>query len=308
MNKLKNLFLLGLVAVSAVTISSCEKNNTDNGSNNPSLALVKPSSKEVTVAQGATVDVEVLAAANDKNLESFRVEFSQGGGPFTAYSGAFPAGKSDTTFNVSNFTYKKTLPTLAGEGTITYRFYTVDKDNNSASLDLKINVGGAPGATISSYSARIMGSQSNSTTGSFLATTNGIVYKIAEAKANSTLIDVLYYYGANNKATLAAPNDADAGTVYNSGASALSSWSKRNATKFEATALSEANFNSINSSTTLTAFYLTDPTASASTDLANNDVLKFRTEAGKRGFILVKTISGTNTSSGFISVDVKVEK
>ncbi len=305
MNKFKNLFLMGLVVASTATMTSCTKDD-EATVKKPTVALITPSTKTVSVVQGSTVAVEVLSAAGDAKLKSFRVEFSQGGGPFASYSGAFPNGNSDTTFSENNYTYKKTLPTMSGQGVIVYRFYATDKDNYSSSVDLTINVTADSTQSINSYSAKIMGAQQNNTLGSFLATTTGTVYKQADAKTNSTLVDVVYFYGATNKATLAAPDDAGAGATFTNPSTGLQTWAKRNATRFDKTNLTEANFNSVNNNATLIAFYLTNPTSTASNDLAAGQVLKFRTESGKRGFILVKSV--TTGDAGSINVDVKVEK
>lgn len=308
MNKLKSLFLLGLVAISSATFVSCEKNNNDDPSTpKPSVAMVKPASTETSVVQGGTVDVQVLAAAADAKLKTFKVQFSTGGGPFADYGDAFNGGTNDTTLNEDNYTYYRTLPTLEGTGTITYKFIAIDKDGNEGSTTLKINVTATPGSDINAYSAKLMGGQSNTTYGSFMDANTGVVYKIANAKANAAVVDLVYYYGATNLATFAAPDDADAMSVYGSGASALSTWSVRNATKFEATTLTEATFNGIDNDLTLTTAYgLTNPANSEVNNVEAGDVLRFLTVDGKKGFVLVKSLSVGG--SGSVNIDVKIEK
>ena len=66
---------------------------------------------------------------------------------------------------------------------------------------------------INTYSMTIMGAQS-STTGSSFASSNGTVYNLADAKTNASKIDWLYFYGATLFATLAAPDDSAAATIF----------------------------------------------------------------------------------------------
>ncbi len=290
--------------MSTATFVSCEKENNDdtNDSKNPTVALVKPTSASVTVAPNETVPVEVLAAKGDKNLTSFKVQFSQNGGPYADYSNAFAGAKSDTTFSVDNYKYVRTLPTLTGTGTIAYKFVTTDKDGRTGEKILTINVASAE---ISTYTATILGAVNNAA-GSFMSTQNGNVYTISTAKANSALIDLIYYYTATDKATLAAPDDATAASIYNN-ANGPANWSTRNATRYSAAPLSnEASFNSITDGTAITLAQAVAPTATSAKSLVAGNVLNFVTGAGKKGQIYVQAVEAGE--SGKITVRVKVQK
>ncbi|HEX4887540.1 MAG TPA: hypothetical protein VFV37_05775 [Luteibaculaceae bacterium] len=306
MNRIKNLFLVGAVALTGITFTACEKDENDE-QKNPSIALIKPDSKTITVTTDSVVSVEVLAAAADARLSSFSVQFSTSGGLFSNYDNAFSGNRSDTTLNGANFTYRANLPTLSGDGVIVYRFITTDKDGKSSSIDLTINVQQGEGESISFYSARLLGDQDGST-GSFFGSSNGMVYRIAEAKANSSLVDMLYFFGSSNAATIASPADNDAGTVYNGSTSGLQTWSTRNATLFDRTFLTPGQFNQINDQTLLVSLYGVDGNQSKVNQLAVDQVIKFRTVAGKRGFALIKQITNNGSSADGITIDVKVEK
>ncbi len=146
-----------------------------------------------------------------------------------------------------------------------------------------------------------MGSVHNLEVGSCYASSTNTVYKIAEAKANSSVIDFVYYYGPNNLATIAAPDDSDAATVYAS----LTTWTTRNTTKFKLeSSLSEEEFNGIENDALIAS--QTDITNSAVTKLNEGDIVAFETAAGKKGLFLVKNISGK--SEGAITINVKVQK
>ncbi|MES2630127.1 MAG: hypothetical protein V4616_14275 [Bacteroidota bacterium] len=305
MNKLKNLFLLGLVAFSSATFVSCEKeNNDDNSVKKPSVALVTPANSSITVTPGSTVTVEVLAASGDAKLVSFAVQVSQNGGPFTDYSNAFTPSNNDTTFNENNYTYKRTLPTLSGTGSIQYKFVATDKDGLEGSTTLSIKV---ESTAISTYTAKILGAV-NSSTGSFLSTGNGVVYTIANAKTNSSLIDFVYYYTTTNMASMAAPDDATAASIYNNASNGIQTWATKNSTKYAKAPLTSAStFDGINDGAGIGLAHLTaSPNASSVTALAVGNVVTFTTAGGKDGVFKVSKI--TTGANGSITIDVKVEK
>ena len=114
-----------------------------------------------------------------------------------------------------------------------------------------------------------------------------------DAKTNSTLIDFLYYYGATNKASIAAPDDADAATVFNNANNGLATWSTRNSTKFKTTALSAAEFDALANDLLI----VSNATGASDTDennLAVGNVIAFITDADKTGgskMGLIKVVS-----------------
>lgn len=168
-------------------------------------------------------------------------------------------------------------------------------------------------AGITTYTAVIYGDQANNSAGSFYATTTGTVYTQALAKTNAASVDFLYYYGATNKATLAAPNDAPAATIFDNATNGLQTWSVKNATEIRATLLDAASFDVIVADSTLTDVYdlvATGAAATSSTDLAVGDVIAFKTVGNKKGFVKVVAIveNGTTATGDYLKVDVKVQK
>ncbi len=166
-------------------------------------------------------------------------------------------------------------------------------------------------AGINTYTAKIFGDQTNNSAGSFFATSNGTVYTQAQAKANDSLVDLVYYYGATNKATIANPTDADAATIFDNPTTGLQTWTKKNNTELRATILTADIFNTISADSTLTKLYTASAIGSAltdATDLAVGDVIAFKTVKNKQGFLKVVTIIENNSNADYITVDVKVQK
>ncbi len=168
-------------------------------------------------------------------------------------------------------------------------------------------------AGVNTYTEKIYGDQANNSAGSFFSTSNGTVYTQAQAKTNASSVDFLYYYGATNKATIAAPNDAPAATIYDNATTGLQTWSVKNATELRGTLLTADLFNAITADSTLTKMYdnfALGTAATSATDLAEGDVIAFKTVGNKKGFVKVVSIveNGTTATGDYIKVDVKVQK
>ena len=166
-------------------------------------------------------------------------------------------------------------------------------------------------AGINTYSAKIFGDQANNSAGSFFSASNGMVYTQAQAKANDSVVDLLYYYGATNRATLANPTDADAATIFDNVTTGLQTWVTKNNTEIRSTLLTAEMFNAVAADSTLIQLYdaaAGGPAGTAATDLAVGDVIAFKTTKNKKGFIKVVTIIENNSNADYITVDVKVQK
>lgn len=166
-------------------------------------------------------------------------------------------------------------------------------------------------AGINTYTAKIFGDQVNNSAGSFFATSNGTVYTQAQAKANDSLVDLLYYYGATNKATIANPTDASAATIFDNATTGLQTWVVKNNTQLRSTLLTAEMFNAISADSTLTKLYTASAIGTAltaTTDLAAGDVIAFKTVKNKSGFLKVVNIVENNGNADYITVDVKIQK
>lgn len=122
-----------------------------------------------------------------------------------------PSTVLDTTFSLTSLNAEFTSAALGVAGQEKWFYKIIDKNNQSAEISLTITTQLSSGP-INAFSMKILGAQS-AATGSSFASIDGSVYTLAEAKANQAKVDWMYYYGATDLATLAAPDDADRKSV-----------------------------------------------------------------------------------------------
>ena len=166
----------------------------------------------------------------------------------------------------------------------------------------EIEVTGDP---IITYSDKILGSYDNTSDGSSFASIDGTVYSWTDASSNSEKIDLVYFYGATNEATIAAPDDSDAESVFD-----FSNWTTQNSTKFGTTTLTASDFDAVDDDIEIKE-EATDLTASKVNQLSVDDVIAFETAStssnpSKKGLIKINSI--TTGSDGTIDITVKVQE
>jgi len=212
----------------------------------------------------------------------------------------------DTTlaFNDETINLDVTFTALAIETDEVILFRVKDKNNETASKSLNIKTEQLGGAILE-YTQKILGSH-QSATGSSFASITGTVYNMTDAKTHADEVDFLYYYGTNNAATIAAPDDADAATVFDNPAVGLQTWSVLNSTRFATTNMTPTDFDGIlNDLAIVAAAQTADKTTVINLDV--NDVIAFKTDAGKMGLIKVVSIDGL-AADGTITLDIKVQE
>ena len=210
----------------------------------------------------------------------------------------FDSGEITTTDDV-NYTFRFEIDGITEETTI--EITAMDKDDQDASESVVIQV--TAGNPVDSYTAILMGGQSNATVGSFLDASEGDVYLIAAANTHSELIDVVYYYGSSNLATLTAPDDV----TVNGGAGNLSlctGFTTKNETRFTSSSLSGSEFDDIENDADIAD--ITGINESKMVNLSVGDVIAFETVDGNKGLIKVAAITTGNT--GTITIDVKIQQ
>jgi hypothetical protein len=299
MKKLNLLFTLMVVALLGV-MTSCEEESTD-----PQPPTLDFKGGANYIAQDATVDIGsdfvigINVASNaetEAELTNVTVERIFDNVPQTVI---------DTTFdkNVTSFSADVTFETQSSEGEERIVFTAEDEDGESVTKEIKITYESSP-EPINTYSAVLMGAQSNLTTGSFLNSHTGDVSLQDAAEANSGDIDVIYYFGSTNNATLTAPDDA----TVNGGSGNLSlaeSFTTKNATRFNTNpGVSESEFDAMTDDETIIT--LSDFSASKVTQLGVGEVIAFETADGKKGLIKVSDLE--DGASGSIEIHVKVQQ
>jgi len=290
--KMNKLFLgLGVISM-AVLLNAC---GDDTVGTAPDITFDDGS--EITLGDGVSsmaVTGTIVAEEKLDEVTVFRVTGSDETqiGNYTSFN----AGAITTTDDL-NYNFRIDVADITED--ISIKIEAVDKEAQTATKSIDIKVSAVP-ALKPAFTAVIMGAQS-STLGSCLDANTGLIYKIAadEAKGHAADIDILYYYGSANMATLVAPND---GTVDGTSGDFTwtSSWSPKNATKFAESAL---DFSAVTASQVNA---ITGLTASKVTDLTVGETVVFETAAGKKGILTVTAL--TTGATGQITVSVKVQE
>jgi hypothetical protein len=222
---------------------------------------------------------------------------------------------STFTFSETNIDYNFQFTSLTVEGTERIYFKITDKDGQINELALNITTHHAAGL-INFFTQKILGAQ-HSATGSSFASSDGTVYTFLDAYANQAKIDWLYYYGANDKATLASPNDEHAWLVFTWQADptkALENWAIKNDTRFKKLDAASINWDNITDDVIIVEQTQTgvDKTRITQTDdaLGVGSILGFITAGGKRGMIKIDAIDAPagSENTGTITISVKVQQ
>lgn len=305
--------LFGLMFLAgALLFSSCKK---DEETAAPTISTSGASSIDLTVAQIAAgerivFNINFTAAAE---VETFSIkEDKSGTANATSVYDAANTDFSGKTEDVYNFD-KTFVAADFDDGTntynkIVYTFTVSDKQGRAIDIKYTVNVVEEGGfGAFSSYTTVLMGGQDNPTLGSFYSSSSNTVYLSAAAKTNAANVDFCYFYGVTNLATLCAPANADAATVFDSSTNGVATWSVRNATKFVASTIDFANL-----SETTDVSGVAFGTETKANSLAVGDVVAFQTVAGKLGFVKVTVITlgtdGTNQyDDGSVTIEVKVQ-
>lgn len=283
-------------------LSSCTPEENDDVA--PTLGFLAEASSitaDATVAVDAPLLFKVTGASNPttkKNLQSLRVQSFMNN-----------TAMIDTTVTINDDSY---LGSFNYNATSTYSteekftFTLTDKAGETAIKSFTITTEAAPavGSPVTEHTnVIILGAQSNSTNGSYLDAHTGDVYLQSQAIPNSAAIDMIYYFGSTNSATLAGPTDA----TVNGGTGNLAmavGMNPQNDTKFSTTGFTATEFDAMDSDLEFPSDVSSDTKA---TMLATGDVIAFKTADGKIGLIKIKTISA-QTANSTMTIDVKIQQ
>lgn len=302
----KNFFFLLLVfAVASTVLVSCNKDeNTD--PQVPSINFVGGSgyvSTDGTYPVNTLLKVGINAAANTTSGSKLTKLV------VTRTFNNVPTTVLDSTISVSNFNIEANFYTASVAGTERFAVKVTDADGESNEISFNITTTPVE-ATVSIYTAILMGGQSNLNIGSFWSSSNNTVYKQADAALNQNKVDLVYFYGTENKASLAAPDEATLGTVWASGY--FGDWTIRNATRFKKT--TGVNWDAI---TTTDDDLINENATGLSLSMVNQlqvgDIVAFETaatsaNASKKGLYKVIEITGSGPSDRAIKIEVKIKK
>jgi hypothetical protein len=231
------------------------------------------------------------------------------------------------TFRLNNFADKKTFSLVKG-----YRADSIPGDyayrvlaRNSRAIFMgdggklfKVTV--APDFNFWSFRILQVPDSVNKTNKTYYSTVDGKTYSFSDGAANSATIDFGYYWDTTGRETASTTDDLKHSfyalsapqpqlNYYN-----ISSWTK-NATVFKKMPTSVNFVTQLTSGgaiRTLIGGNMTSGTSTKVTTLATsggNNVIGFRTSAGKLGAILIRYVNGDSPNKDTqIEVDVKVQK
>jgi len=293
--------LAGLLLITGMGLfTSCKKDSTTDLS--PSMNFIGGSglvSADASLNTGELFTFGVNASANSSSgtkLKTFKVVRTFNNIPQTVFDTTF-SGNGVSTYNEQFSAYA-----APAAGTERWTFTVTDKDGESKELAFIITTVGTA-SDITTFTDVVLGSYDNTTIGSSFASSTGNVYKLADAKTNAVKVDWLYYYGVSNLATLAAPDDASAATIFNSATNGLQTWSVRNATRFRL-ATEGAVWDNITTAADIAAA-ATNTTETYVNLLEVGNIVVFKTVGNKLGIMKIDGI--TAGKAGTIKYTVKVQ-
>ncbi|MFO7615956.1 MAG: hypothetical protein R6V75_01750, partial [Bacteroidales bacterium] len=181
--------------------------------------------------------------------------------------------------------------------------FTAYNEGESTVVTRKVTVAAGQ---INTYTAVLMSDLENPEGKSFYSVATNELLSLNEAVAASQKVDILYYYGATNKAVLCSPMDVAVRAFTDlQGQIIVDRLSTKNDTRIALLTMSADDFNAVTNDGPIVA---NKPavTATSATMLAKDKVLHVQTAAGKQALVLVKNIEGTQGSS-WITIEVKVQ-
>ncbi len=298
-----NFLFAAFALLSMSFLSSC----TEEDEPTPPSIIVSVDS-EASYEPGTTVRYTLNISSNEE-LVSFSVNESTQSNPMALIENITPIDAIDDVemleFKNGLYTvtmdYVYAIPTTVAPGTSIDITFTVVDDVTEGTNTQTFDVAAAGGA-INTYTAVLIGANANPTEGSFYASATNTVYSVADAASNAAAIDLVYFYGATNLASIASPDDSDVPAVFPS----VSGWSTRNATRFATSSISVDDFNAIDTDEVLLQEAANIGTATKANDLAVNDIIVFETAGGKVGMAMVSALTEGNTGS--ITLEIKIQE
>jgi hypothetical protein len=286
----KLFFLLSMSAIAlSLFLSSCG-DDKDDPKPAPSIsAYIGTSSvKSITVDKDEPVTITYTVTTGE-NIEKIEV-IERVGGSTKPVTGFPKTSKFKTS------TSDEGVVVVVSTGTeVFYDFKVTDSKGATQTVTVTLNPA-SEAKTFATYTARLVGAQTNSE-GSYFASVTGLVYKAADAATNKSIIDVTFAQIGSPTTTprLISPDfrgDASIG---------LTAFADGTTTYFKASSL---NFDTVNDSQ-LAAI---SASTSKSIIIAQGSTYEFVNAAGKKGLIKVTNYTAGTGTNGSITIDVKVQK
>ncbi len=234
----------------------------------------------------ATITVSVKADEEIKSIETFQV----------IGSNSTSLGATTTDFDsktASEEIFEYSIPANAS-GKITLKFVAIDKKDQKTEVGYDIN--------ITSYSAVLLGAQSNAA-GAYFSASTGMVYSASQASANVDKVDLSYAFLNNGGSTLISWNfrkDPSTGLTATVPAGARRTY-------FAASSFSAADFIAVKLPGETAFANGTASVSSASPEkisIEEGKVYAFLTQDGKKGLVHIASIAAGGLT-GSVTINVK---
>ncbi len=296
-------FIVASLFLASTAFVSCSK---DDDIEKPSIIinLNGTDQQKITVDQGATVTYRIDYNAPGKLKQ---IDFKQVNGSNLTGFPKTSGFKSDVSDQITG-----TFPTNVA-GTIKYITEVTDKEGQSTNKEIEIVVNATSTSNpINEWLSKTLGSLAHSTTtGSSCASATGDVWLLPAAKTNSNKVDFIYFNGATNKQSIAAPSNSDVQNLASSSADKVSTWTTKNDTKLSKLSITAAEFDAISNDAVINEKVTTTTvTGNIVSNLAAGDVIGFITAStsvspGKKGLIKIESFDTANNNA---VVSIKVQK
>jgi hypothetical protein len=262
------------------------------------LLTVNPADA-VTAKPGDVLTYQMLIYSDtDITKAQFSAKFNST--VLSSKDSTFSAGLTSAIVDVSF-----TVPETMTDGAVLSLTFSAT-NTLTTTLTRTVNITIPPGE-IYTYTAVIMADLENPDGKSFYSIEDNKLMNINAAILASSEVDLIYYYGATNKASLCAPADVAVEAFQDShNESIVKKFTTRNNTKLAPVTMTIAEFNAVTNDLAIKA---KEPatTTTAATKLAVDNVIWGETITGKKALIKVVSITGAQTNS-LITIEVKVQK
>jgi len=301
-----SIVLMSVTLAVAGLFTSCT-DDTDTSFDKPTIDVLLGGTAvtgTIEKTEGTALNFEIkftMGAAEDK-LTKVRITSTIGGKTFNVVDSVLDAG----LFNGGDQDFVYTYNTSVGNSEEKLSFYTEDSKSRTQEEVVTIKpVAIAPVGEFVTREAILMGSYANTTLGSCYSLSLNKVLTLSAGFSQQASVDIFYFYGATNKATLSAPSNNDLTAVFTNATTGLAKWTNKNATKFKAVTVADFAGITLADFNTATA---TVGTGIFVNNLTPNSVLAFETVGAtpKKGLIKVNTI--TDGSAGSIKISIKMLK
>jgi len=277
-----SIYSFALIMFAATLFSSCTKDDTVE--TNPTITFKTGSdytSSAVTTEVGNSIKIGVIAlpsTTSNKNLTNFKL---------TGTSNNTPQVIIDSTFNEDSFQADYTI-TFTSAGEVNMIAEITDKEGKKSNISFIVTITDAS-ELVNKFSDITLGSFNENDFGSFYSTSTNAVFFSAQAIENQAKIDFEFYLGTSNGSTIASPADANANNVF----TILQdpTWTTKNNTKFTAATINATDFDAIADGAKYIFPEFTGD-ATSMVNLESNNVIYFKTEQGKTGYIKINNVNG----------------